>query len=423
MSGKFIISPKGFDMRIGGKKYNDYIKEGFSYNNGQWFKDGQQYIHEVVNPVTGNLIAVGGNEFNELLKKNYIYVKTKNILKKGVKVPGENRVVHLDSPEFKKLTNSSYAYNEKKNTLIKYNKKPKDGYVFDPETGKRIAIGCERYEILRSKGYVVNPSTLIMKMRHIPNQWVVNPETSRLIKINGDKFIYLIRSGYKYIPFTNSLEKDDYLQINDCKDLGHFQRILSKTMITIPVNNAYDFFEYSSMVKPKVIETYRRLFNKRGPIKVGLIVTIRYEMEKKQQQVTEYIWSSSIDRAPVIVEFGDIPNVVNNLFQQIGASVESYQMRDTGWVLDNFGATDVCTYSYDPLSGGSYIPTPKFISAKKAVINVKNQDEKCIIWSILACLYPSNKDANRTSKYQKHINQIINDGISFPIKIEHIPKL
>ena len=40
------------------------------------------------------------------------------------------------------------------------------------------------------------------------------------------------------------------------------------------------------------------------------------------------------------------------------------------------------------MSGSSYVQLPEFIKKKKAVINIQNEDEHCIIWSILAALYP-----------------------------------
>ena len=39
---------------------------------------------------------------------------------------------------------------------------------------------------------------------------------------------------------------------------------------------------------------------------------------------------------------------------------------------------------------------PKTLASKKAIINVKNEkDDKCYMWSILAGLFPVEKDAQR----------------------------
>ena len=39
------------------------------------------------------------------------------------------------------------------------------------------------------------------------------------------------------------------------------------------------------------------------------------------------------------------------------------------------------------------------LKIKNAIINVKNNDEYCIIWAVLSALYPVAKDARRVTKY------------------------
>ena len=41
---------------------------------------------------------------------------------------------------------------------------------------------------------------------------------------------------------------------------------------------------------------------------------------------------------------------------------------------------DLHTVKYAPLGGSSYIPLPKFLAAKKAII--KNDDDECFKWAI-----------------------------------------
>jgi len=37
---------------------------------------------------------------------------------------------------------------------------------------------------------------------------------------------------------------------------------------------------------------------------------------------------------------------------------------------------------------------------KKCIVNVKNNDQKCFIWSVLAALYPQKINPDRVSNYQ-----------------------
>ena len=74
------------------------------------------------------------------------------------------------------------------------------------------------------------------------------------------------------------------------------------------------------------------------------------------------------------------------------------------------------------MRGGTYLPLPASLAKKKAIINVRNKDEKCIQWAIRAALFPVEKDAQRPSKYP------VNDGIGytgvdFPTPIKQIDRL
>ena len=46
---------------------------------------------------------------------------------------------------------------------------------------------------------------------------------------------------------------------------------------------------------------------------------------------------------------------------------------------------------YEPLKGSSYIPLPEVLAHKKAIINVKNQDQECLRWALKvgSCCYES----------------------------------
>ena len=64
----------------------------------------------------------------------------------------------------------------------------------------------------------------------------------------------------------------------------------------------------------------------------------------------------------------------------------------------------IFTFSFAKLksiAGGSYVELPKWIQNKGAIINNKNDDCWCLVYSVLASSYPVLKDANRVSNYKK----------------------
>src|SRR5690606_22029463 len=71
---------------------------------------------------------------------------------------------------------------------------------------------------------------------------------------------------------------------------------------------------------------------------------------------------------------------------------------------------------------GEYIKLPPYIAHKKAVINIKNNDNKCFKWCILAHLHPVKKNAERVWHYKPHENELKDDGITYPMQISDIDK-
>ena len=64
-------------------------------------------------------------------------------------------------------------------------------------------------------------------------------------------------------------------------------------------------------------------------------------------------------------------------------------------------------------------------NAKKGLINIKNQDNKCFRWCHLAKVYDDKVKSNREriSHYKKYVDTLNYDGIEFPVSIKQIPKI
>lgn len=73
-------------------------------------------------------------------------------------------------------------------------------------------------------------------------------------------------------------------------------------------------------------------------------------------------------------------------------------------------------------TGASYIPLPKKLARKNLVVNVKNNDEKCFLWSILAALHPRKTNVTNVEKYKKYEHELNTDGITFPMALCDIQK-
>ena len=73
----------------------------------------------------------------------------------------------------------------------------------------------------------------------------------------------------------------------------------------------------------------------------------------------------------------------------------------------------------DPLNAGSYIDLPPNLKNKKAIINMKNQDDKCFLWCVLRALNPKNTNPDRIDKDLKSKQDTLNmEGIKYPVDFE-----
>ena len=64
---------------------------------------------------------------------------------------------------------------------------------------------------------------------------------------------------------------------------------------------------------------------------------------------------------------------------------------------------DLHTAKYEPLGGSSYIPLSAFPAAKKAIINLRNEDDECFKWGITRALNPVEKTLNvLIENFEKH---------------------
>src|SRR5207244_194012 len=94
----------------------------------------------------------------------------------------------------------------------------------------------------------------------------------------------------------------------------------------------------------------------------------------------------------------------------------------SGWVIDEILKLRLVTSEYSPLAGSSYIHLDKYLSSKKALINIQNDDQKCFLWSVLAYLHPAGKNSNRVEKYKQFESRLNLNGIEWPMKLNDVPK-
>ena len=89
-----------------------------------------------------------------------------------------------------------------------------------------------------------------------------------------------------------------------------------------------------------------------------------------------------------ILASDNVDEMIKEAMGIIYKKLEDFQEMGSGWCVHHIDSMDLHIGSYKPYGGSSYVDMPNYIKEKKAVLNIKNNDNKCFLWSVLAALHP-----------------------------------
>ena len=75
---------------------------------------------------------------------------------------------------------------------------------------------------------------------------------------------------------------------------------------------------------------------------------------------------------------------LKTIIERLLASNAKYIREKSGLVLSEILYLNIHWIRYAPLSGSAWSPLPKFLQNKKAILNVKNNDNRCFAYAIAA---------------------------------------
>ena len=121
----------------------------------------------------------------------------------------------------------------------------------------------------------------------------------------------------------------------------------------------------------------------------------------------------------------ELQTTLNQLAQDIEVKIENHQAKYD----DNITDIEKITIHYDrynPTKGSSYIQLPEWIKLKYACINIKNDDNRCLKYSIQCGVFniSDNSHPERISHYNKLTDNVINwEHMKYPAGNNDIDKL
>ena len=191
------------------------------------------------------------------------------------------------------------------------------------------------------------------------------------------------------------------------------------TIQGIPGLIPMDFFEH-------INQTLRDFLTYHRNIKFRLVLVCIMEKQNIQQNVgvvgleegKAYFNSLTITNT----KSDDLDKLIQISKDVIAGLIEGYQKAGSGWYFKEVERLEIHTVEYNPTKGSSYITLPSWISNKKAIVNIKNKDEKCFLWCILRYLHPKESHEEKIKDLEKYEFSLKTKGITFPMKLKDISK-
>ena len=121
------------------------------------------------------------------------------------------------------------------------------------------------------------------------------------------------------------------------------------------------------------------------------------------------------------LEGTDEREIYDGFMQTIEERIQNFNQRGSNWRFERVLSLDIHFTDFQPLRGSTFLPLPSKISTKKAVINMKNNDDQCFKWSVTRALNPVDVHPERVSKELKDQSQRLDwSGLKFPVKLDQI---
>ena len=119
----------------------------------------------------------------------------------------------------------------------------------------------------------------------------------------------------------------------------------------------------------------------------------------------------------------DEKELYDTMVERVLENMDEFQRREgIPWRLHSIIKLELHTVSYKPLRGETWIPLPKELAVKNAIINM-NKDNKCFLWCVLRALNPKDTNPQRLDKELMGKENTLNmEEICYSVSLKDINK-
>ncbi|PFX22887.1 hypothetical protein AWC38_SpisGene12595 [Stylophora pistillata] len=208
------------------------------------------------------------------------------------------------------------------------------------------------------------------------------------------------------------------------RDEHHFNLVERKSlkkhigkMYTIDGEEGYDPIDFFQAVKPTVIKFLLTQKN----IKIEFVLRCNMAKTNIDTGETVLLFTYFHSYQEIIFQETDREEIYNRSIVKMMENMAKFTRNGSGWTVDSIAGLDLHTIEYKPLKGSSYIKLDSCLAKKKAIVNMKNEDDECFKWCVARALNPVKKDQERITKILKEQAKKLKwDGIKFPMEVKDI---
>ena len=175
--------------------------------------------------------------------------------------------------------------------------------------------------------------------------------------------------------------------------------------------------EFMQIARKDILKLMRENRQTRVRLILNCEMTRKELFSESTQILNTFFHSETVEN----LEGADESAVFDRSIQTIEERIQNFNQRGSNWRFERVLSLDVHFTDFQPLRGSTFLPLPSKISTKKAVINMKNNDDQCFKWSVVRALNPVAKNSERITKELKDQSErLVWSGLKFPVKLDQI---
>ena len=175
--------------------------------------------------------------------------------------------------------------------------------------------------------------------------------------------------------------------------------------------------EFMQMARRDILKLMRENRQTRVRMILNCEMTRKELFSESTQILNTFFHSETVEN----LEGTDESVIYDGSIQTIEERIQNFNQRGSNWRFQRVLSLDVHFTDFQPLRGSTFLPLPRKIATKKAVINMKNDDDQCFKWSVTRALNLVDVHPERITNELKDQSERLDwSGLKFPVKLDHI---